>query len=96
MSLSNMSAAELARAIDVTQQAVGRWLRDEVDDVMSHHLFHAADAMKVDARWLATGQGSPRPEREGLPFVGALIAEKIGKKSESSQRLINEIIERLD
>lgn len=96
LELSGMTQVQLAKAIDVSPQAIGRWLRDEVEDILAKHLFHAADATQVDPRWLATGQGEARPERGSLSFTGALLAEKIGAKSESAQRALNDLLDHLD
>jgi transcriptional regulator with XRE-family HTH domain len=96
LTLADMTPAQLASRIEVTPQAVGRWLRDEVDDIMSHHLFNAAKAMEVDAEWLSTGSGEPRPNNGTLSFTGRLLAEKIGTKSEATQRLLNDLLDHLD
>jgi len=96
MELSGIKPVQLAAVVGVTPQSVGKWMRGEVEDLMSNHLFSVADATQVDARWLATGQGEPRPESRGLSFVGSLLAQKIGTKTEDSQRIINEIIDRLN
>jgi transcriptional regulator with XRE-family HTH domain len=96
MELSGMKPVQLANAAGVTPQAVGRWLRGEVEDLYSVHLFHVADATQVDARWLATGQGEPRPPAGALSFTGKLLAEKIGSKSDATQRVLNDLIDQLD
>lgn len=96
MDLSGLKPVQLASSASVTPQAVGRWLRGEVEDLYSVHLFAVADATQVDARWLATGHGEPRPAAGKLSLTGVLLAEKIGSKSEASQRVLNDLIDQLD
>lgn len=57
-----LSQAELARRVGVSKQAVGDWLKGRVTEIRPDNLYALADALQVEARWLATGKGS----RKGL------------------------------
>lgn len=49
--------ADLADAAGVSTAAVSQWERGETKNLKLEHLFAIADALKVQARWLALGQG---------------------------------------
>ena len=49
--------ADLARAVKISDTAVGLWIKGETKDLRLENLFAAADFLQVEARWLATGQG---------------------------------------
>lgn len=60
MHASGKSPAELAAACGVSVQAVYKWLKDPLMNLRNEHLFAAADLMRFEPRWMATGQGFPR------------------------------------
>ena len=54
---SPLSQADLARVVGLTRGAVNGWLRGRSVNIRPEHLFAVADALGVEARWLATGLG---------------------------------------
>ena len=51
------SKAELGRRVGVTRAAVWGWESGETKGLTPVNLVRAADAMRVEIRWLATGEG---------------------------------------
>ncbi len=49
--------ADIARRIGVTRATVGDWIHRRATTPRADILFAAADALNVEARWLATGDG---------------------------------------
>ena len=49
---------DLADAAGVSKAAVSQWETGQTKDVKLEHLFKIADKLKVQARWLALGQGT--------------------------------------
>lgn len=54
---SGLTQAALGRIVGVTRGAINGWLRGRAVNIRPEHLFAAADALGVEARWLATGKG---------------------------------------
>jgi transcriptional regulator with XRE-family HTH domain len=50
---------DLAKAIGVSKQAVQKWLSGKSDYIRPEHLFKIADVTKINARWIALGEGAP-------------------------------------
>lgn len=55
--VSTADVAVVARACNVTEQAVYSWMRGEVKNLRNENLFALADVTGFNARWLGTGQG---------------------------------------
>jgi len=74
LELAGMNNAELARAIDVSPSTVGKWVHEEseIGRIEAHNLFDASRILRVDAEWLATGKGEPRP----TPGAGRISPEQ--------------------
>lgn len=53
------SPTEIGRALGKSKQTVARWMDSSTPP--AEEIFHIADKWKVDARWLATGEGSMIP-----------------------------------
>jgi hypothetical protein len=49
--------ADLARACEISRQAVDKWFDTEAKNLKMEHLFAVADECAVEARWLATNSG---------------------------------------
>jgi len=60
-----VTPAALARACKTSRAAVSKWMSGDTKDVKMAHLFLIADTCRVDARWLATGEGEPHPPPNG-------------------------------
>ena len=56
-----LSQKNLGDMAGVSKAAVSQWERGGTKNLKMEHLFAIADALKVNARWLATGQGPREP-----------------------------------
>lgn len=54
---AGISNADLARLVGVTRSAVTHWVNGTSPNIRPEHLFRIADALNIEARWLATGDG---------------------------------------
>lgn len=54
---AKMSQADLARAAGVSRGTVHGWFDGRPTNLRPRTLFAVADALNVEARWLATGEG---------------------------------------
>lgn len=61
-----MRVSQLAEAVGVSRNAIYQWRDDIPKDIKLEHLFRAAGALKVEAKWLAIGKGPMRGKP--LPF----------------------------
>jgi transcriptional regulator with XRE-family HTH domain len=50
--------SDLMRVCKASRQAVNKWFETNAKNLKMEHLFAVADECKVEARWLATGEGS--------------------------------------
>lgn len=64
-----VSQAALARACGVSAPSVNDWLSGKTKNIDGQNLLKAADFLKVDAKWLATGRLS-RATHEGVKVHG--------------------------
>jgi hypothetical protein len=58
---SGINIAAIAKACDVSVQAIYTWMRDGVKDLRNENLFALADITGFEARWIATGRGPQTP-----------------------------------
>ncbi len=58
---AGLSKSELARLCGVSPSAVTQWESGETKTLEGENLVRAADALRVDALWLATGKGEEHP-----------------------------------
>jgi transcriptional regulator with XRE-family HTH domain len=58
MEHAKVRQSELAKACDISTAAVAKWFGGTAKNLKMEHLFAVADLCKVDARWLATGDGA--------------------------------------
>lgn len=49
----------LAQQIGVPKQTIGKWISNEPANITFEYLYKAADALRISARWLSTGEGPP-------------------------------------
>lgn len=49
--------SDLARALSLSDTAVGLWIKGDTKNLKLENLFAAADFLGVEARWLALGEG---------------------------------------
>jgi transcriptional regulator with XRE-family HTH domain len=62
MDYAKKNKADLARACGISRTAVSKWF-DSGKNLKMEHLFAVADECVIDARWLATGEGSMKPAK---------------------------------
>ena len=58
--------AHLAKACGVAPAAVSQWVSGETKNMKLENLFAAADFLGIEPRWLATGEGPMRVNRQNL------------------------------
>jgi len=64
---SGLTQQLVADACGLTKGAVSAWENGVTDSILAENLFCVADALHVDARWLATGQESDSATIRSLP-----------------------------
>lgn len=66
-----LKKVDLAAICGVSETAVGKWERGETSNLKGEHLFTLADALNVNARWLAIGEGPKiaSTDREAYEFA---------------------------
>ena len=62
-----ISGSALAAALGITRQSVSLLLSRDSKSMKPEHLFAAADFLRVEARWLALGEGPKYPLAGDLP-----------------------------
>jgi transcriptional regulator with XRE-family HTH domain len=84
---ARMTQQQVADACGVTDGAVSAWENGVAAGIIAETLFCVADALCVDPRWLATGQGSPA----SLPDVAASLGELPPDQQEAVRALIRSL-----
>lgn len=64
---AEVTQQQLADACGLTKGAVSAWENGVTDSILAENLFCVADSLRVDPRWLATGQESPTASLASLP-----------------------------
>jgi len=105
MQLGDATAADLAASCGISRTAVGKWLKGQVENLKNEHLFKVADLCGVSARWLGTGEGSPRGQgaeasnhmhlANGLPEIALRVARKWSTLDEPARSQVLMLIETL-
>lgn len=66
--LAGSSRTKVAEAVKLTPQAIGQCIRGDTEFLKVDGSAKVAAFLDVDHYWLATGEGSPRPDR-AWPFT---------------------------
>ncbi len=90
---SGLNKSQLAKACDVSDQAVQGWFR--VGTISREKAQLAAEAMNVGADWLYFGSGKEKANSGGLSPVGKLGGEMFEKLGKEDQRLVRDLMNRL-
>lgn len=61
---SGLTQRDVAVHCGLTNRAVSAWENGRAAGMLAETLCCVADFLRVDARWLATGEGSPENQRE--------------------------------
>lgn len=78
--------AELARAVGVSNGAVGQWFSGETEFIRPIYLFRAARALGVEAEWLGTGEGPRTRLERAVPDVDRDICQLVDALPERARR----------
>ncbi len=60
-----MTGQQLAERVGVTKGAVSQWETGDTRNLRLEHLFKVADALEVNVRWLALGEGQQHKAAPG-------------------------------
>lgn len=64
----------LARRVGVSRQTASRWLTEPDAMPAADEAFRLADVLRMSARWLTIGDGSPTPRQPVRPSEARLLA----------------------
>lgn len=84
----DLTVRNVSLAAGLSDSMLGKFLKGSVDSLTLKTVDKLADALSVDARWLAYGEGDPEPAGE----IGNLL-EKLGRRDyETARRLIEGLV----
>ena len=75
-SAAGLTQQQLGDACGVTDGAVSAWENGVTAGIIAETLFSVADALRVDPRWLATGEGSASSLSDVARSLGELPVEQ--------------------
>jgi transcriptional regulator with XRE-family HTH domain len=93
----DLTQEALAKKAGCTKGAVSQWETGDVHNLRLDRLFKVADALHVEARWLAVGEGPKtdvRPASRGKPDKVVRLAERLADLPADEQALLIKIFER--
>jgi len=88
-----LTQADLARRVGVTRATVNDWLKGRAVSIKPPHLFALADALGIEPRWLATGQG-PR-ECTRMSAEQRRLIEEFHALSETERAAVRVLVHQL-
>jgi transcriptional regulator with XRE-family HTH domain len=97
LELAGIDPRAVAKHCDIDPSSVNKWLHDEriVATIHAKNLYCVADLLKVSARWLATGEGEPRPQKDGMSYTAARVARSVDDLNPQQQLLLTAILEEM-
>ena len=90
---SNLSKTELARRVGVSRGAVSQWLNGSSTNLRPQHLFAVADALSIEARWLATGKG-PK-EKRAITSADTALLQDLKQLSETQRATLKMLVRQI-
>lgn len=96
----DLTQAQLAQKAKCTKGAVSQWETGDVKNLRIARLFRVADALHVNPRWLAVGEGPKsvvrydEPGRKGTPDKVVRLAQRLADLPADEQALLFKIFER--
>lgn len=69
MDHAKLKRTDLAAACGISRPAVTKWFEGKAQNLKMEHLFAVADVCRVNARWLATGEGSMPLDKKANPHA---------------------------
>jgi transcriptional regulator with XRE-family HTH domain len=85
---AELTQLQVADACGLTKGAVSAWEQGVTDSILAENLFCVADVLRVDPRWLATGQ-------ESAAAVGADLAKGLAELPPEQQDAVRALIRSL-
>lgn len=92
-----LTQEQLAQKAKCTKGAVSQWETGDVHNLRLARLFKVADALQVEPRWLAVGEGPQEPVRRpdrGTPDKIVRLSRRLADLPEEEQALLLKIFER--
>jgi transcriptional regulator with XRE-family HTH domain len=90
ISRSGKTIAEVAKACDVSVQAIYTWMRNGVKDLRNDNLFALADITGFEARWIGTGKG---PQKTGDDTRKATLDSIYAKLDDRGKKAVLRVAE---
>lgn len=95
--LAGSDRQALATGVDVSVQAIGQALNGSTRALTAENSAKAARFLEVDAHWLATGEGEPRPplmkERAALSLQAVQFATAFDKLKPNERQVWQSLVE---
>lgn len=100
MNHATLQRVDLAKACGISSAAVTKWFNGQTKNLAMAHLFAVADACRVNARWLGTGQGEMGLDKKADPYADIPqrridLIRMYGRLPDETRRAIRHMIETL-
>jgi transcriptional regulator with XRE-family HTH domain len=92
-----MTQEQVAKKAKCTKGAVSQWETGDVHNLRLARLFRVADALQVEPRWLAVGEGPKErtlADPKGIPDKVVRLAHRLADLPPDEQALLIKIFER--
>jgi len=90
MKMAGVDEHAMAKALDVSYQAIKKVLLGTSKMLRADNNVRAAQFLRVDSEWLATGQGSPAGGKS-WPFTAEVLDTHRGQEAEHLRRAENQL-----
>ncbi len=85
---AGVTQQQLAEACGLTTAAVSKWEQGLTDSVLAANLYCVADFLRVDPRWLATGDGGPVKPSTALDEIVRGLEQLPAEQQEAVRSII--------